>query len=127
MRLKKHRPELMRTTGNRIRSLGLRIVRLGICGTVLLLLVPGCGKKAPPVAPQTRPLSAVTDLKGTLDKGHVRLTWTHSPDNQYAKAYVVLRAQRGLSQPGCKDCPKVFQILLEKYILQYLKSLFRIP
>jgi hypothetical protein len=37
------------------------------------------------------------------------LTWTHRPDNRYANAYVVLRAQRGASQPACGDCPRVFQ------------------
>jgi hypothetical protein len=79
------------------------------CWAVLLLWVAGCGKKAPPVAPQSRPLTAVTDLKAMLDQGHVRLTWTHSPDNRYAKAYVVLRAQRELSRPECNDCPRVFQ------------------
>jgi hypothetical protein len=75
----------------------------------LLLLFAACGRKAPPVAPQPRPLAAVTDLKAMLDQQHIRLTWTHTPENRYAKSYVVLRAQRGLSQPACNDCPKVFQ------------------
>lgn len=86
-----------------------RLVRLGACGAALLLLATGCGKKAPPVAPQPRPLSAVTDLKGILNKRQFRLTWTHLPDNRYANAYVVLRAQRGAFQPACGDCPRVFQ------------------
>lgn len=90
-------------------NVGSRFFRLGVCGAALLLSVAGCGKKAPPVAPQPRPFSAVTDLKGVLDQGHVRLVWTHRPDNWYAKAYVVLRAQRGVSQPECHDCPRVFQ------------------
>jgi hypothetical protein len=90
-------------------NVGSQFFRLGVCGAALLLLAAGCGKKAPPVAPQPRPLSAVTDLKGILDQGHVRLVWTHRPDNWYVKAYVVLRAQRGLSQPVCDDCPRVFQ------------------
>ena len=86
-----------------------QIVRLVLCGAVLLVLAPGCGKKAPPVAPKPRPLTAVTDLTGVLQNEQVRLTWTHRPDNRYAKVYVVLRAQRGLSQPACGDCPRVFQ------------------
>ena len=79
-----------------------------ICA-VLLVLSAGCGKKAPPVAPQQRPLAAVADLKGELDQGHVRLTWSHSPDNWGAVAYIILRAQRELSQVDCADCPMVFQ------------------
>jgi hypothetical protein len=100
---------MMKMPGNRFRTVGSRLVRMGVCGAALLLLATGCGKKAPPVAPQPRPLSAVTDLKGTLDKAHVRLTWSHRPDNRYAENYVILRAQRGLSRPECGDCPKVFQ------------------
>jgi hypothetical protein len=90
-------------------TLGSRVLRISICGAALLLAA-GCGKKAPPVAPHPKPLAAVTDLKGALDKGQVRLTWTHRPaDNQDARNYVVLRAQRGLAQAECKDCPRVFQ------------------
>ena len=100
---------MMRLTGNRIKSVTPRLARLAVCGAVLLVLALGCGKKAPPVAPKPRPLTAVTDLKGALRDEQVRLTWTHRTDNSYAKAYVVLRAQRGLSQPACGDCPRVFQ------------------
>jgi hypothetical protein len=99
----------MKIPGDGFGNMGLRVVRLGVFGAALLLLAASCGKKAPPMAPQPRPLAAVTDLKGSLDQGHIRLTWTHSPDNRYAKAYVVLRAQRELFQPECNDCPKVFQ------------------
>jgi hypothetical protein len=92
-----------------LRSVASRFVLLGVCGAVLLVSAVGCGKKAPPVAPKPRPLTAVTDLAGVLRNEKVRLTWTHRPDNRYAKAYVVLRAQRGLSRPACGDCPRVFQ------------------
>jgi hypothetical protein len=100
---------MMRLPGKGLTNLGSRLVRLGACGAAFLMLTTGCGKKAPPVAPQSSPLSAVTDLEGILNKRQFRLTWTHRPDNRYAKAYVVLRAQRGMSQPACSDCPKVFQ------------------
>jgi hypothetical protein len=100
---------MRRFPGNGLKNTGSRLVRLGACAAALLLLAIGCGRKAPPVAPHPRPLSAVTDLKGILDGEHIRLTWTHRPDNRYAKAYVVLRAQRGVSRPECSDCPRVFQ------------------
>jgi hypothetical protein len=74
-----------------------------------VLLLTGCGKKAPPVASQQRPLAAVADLRGDLRQGNVELTWSHSPENWGASAYVVLRAQRELSQPECADCPEAFQ------------------
>ena len=90
-------------------AVGSCFIRLGVCGAVLLVLAVGCGKKAPPVAPKPRPLTAVTDLKGVLRNEQVRLTWTHRPDNRYAKFYLVLRAQWGLSRPACGDCPRVFQ------------------
>ena len=90
-------------------AVGSCFIRLGVCGAVLLVLAVGCGKKAPPVAPKPRPLTAVTDLKGVLRNEQVRLTWTHRPDNRYAKFYLVLRAQREMSRPACGDCPRVFQ------------------
>jgi hypothetical protein len=99
----------MKMPGNRVRHRWMAVAPGLVCWAALLLLFTGCGRKAPPVAPQPRPLAAVTDLKAMLDQGQVRLTWTHSPENRYAKSYVVLRAQRGLSQPECNDCPKVFQ------------------
>jgi hypothetical protein len=103
------RPQPINITGNGFRRPWLAASLCLVCWGGFLLFFTGCGKKAPPVAPQPRPLAAVTDLKAMLDQGHVRLTWTHSPENRYAKSYVVLRAQRGLSQPECSDCPKVFQ------------------
>jgi hypothetical protein len=44
-----------------------------------------------------------------MDKGVIQLTWSHEPDNGQAVAYVVLQAQRALSQPQCPGCPLVFQ------------------
>jgi hypothetical protein len=74
-----------------------------------LLVWNGCGRKAPPIVPQQRPLVAVKDLKGVLEQGIVQLTWSHNPENRSATDYVVLRAQSDLSKPPCPGCPLIFQ------------------
>ena len=76
---------------------------------VALVMLAGCGKKGPPVAPEQTPLVGVRDLHGSLNSGLVRLTWNHVPDNARAAGYIVLRAQRPLSQLECPGCPVVFQ------------------
>lgn len=73
------------------------------------VIISGCGKKAPPVAPSRQPLVGVSDLQGSLSQGNVRLTWNHSSENLRAVGYIVLRAQSSLSKPDCPDCPMVFQ------------------
>lgn len=92
--------------------------RIGTAGAIIngllvammaLMLLNGCGKKAPPVAPRQTPLAAINDLKGELHQGTVRLTWHHSPDNPRAAGYIILRAQSSLSRPECPECPLVYQ------------------
>lgn len=92
--------------------------RIGMAGTIIhawlglmlvLTLLNGCGKKAPPVAPRQPPLAAISDLKGALKQETVRLTWHHSPDNAGAAGYIILRAQSDLSRPECPECPLVYQ------------------
>ena len=78
-------------------------------GLAFLLVSNGCGRKAPPIVPQQRPLIAVKDLKGVLEQGIVQLTWRHNPENRGAVDYVVLRAQSDLSKPPCPGCPLIFQ------------------
>lgn len=73
------------------------------------MLISGCGKKGPPVAPRSLPLIQVRDLQGGLIQGTVRLIWRHVPENAGAVGYIVLRAQSSLSQPECPKCPLVFQ------------------
>ena len=93
-----------RTTAGRLVIPGLIIAV--ISG---FLLMTGCGRKAPPVAPQQNPPPAVDDLRADLEHDLVKLSWSHNPENWGATSYVVLRAQTDLSRPACPGCPLVFQ------------------
>lgn len=87
-----------------------------------LLVLYGCGKKAPPVAPRQAPLVGVNDLVGGLSSGKVRLTWTHPTGNAKAAGYIILRAQSVLSKPDCPDCPQLFQKVATVPVARSLRS-----
>jgi predicted small lipoprotein YifL len=76
---------------------------------LLLQILVGCGRKAPPTVPDQSPLVPVKDLQANLTNGKVRLTWSHLPDNVAVVGYIVLRAQSALAKPECPQCPQVFQ------------------
>ena len=78
------------------------------CAAVLMILW-ACGKKAPPVAPHEKPLTAVADLKGVIHQDSVKLSWSHDPANRDAVRYVVLLAREVISRPPCAECPLEFQ------------------
>jgi hypothetical protein len=89
-----------------------RLKRITLCVWALVLVglpITGCGKKGPPVAPHSLPLTQVNDLQGALIQDTVRLTWRHVPENADAVGYIVLRAQSAVDQPQCPKCPLVFQ------------------
>ncbi len=121
-----------RMQGKHVKPARFLVVWVGLCCAVLLVLA-GCGKKAPPVAPRQRPLVAVRDLKGALRQDFVKLTWSHNPENWTATAYVVLRTQQELALPACADCPLAFQktgsvplarsLRQEKHTLDFSQSL----
>ncbi len=86
-------------------------IHLGWLAVICMALATfaGCGKKAPPTAPDQPPMVAVTDLNGRLEQGAVTLNWHHEPNNSKAVGYVLFRAQSPAAQPDCPDCPLVFQ------------------
>jgi len=80
---------------------------------ILVFLLPGCGKKGPPVPPRQEPVPAVSDLKYGIDDNILTLTWTIPKEKEKAKSapdgFIVYRSKRPISDSDCKNCPKLFQ------------------
>jgi len=79
----------------------------------VFILLPGCGKKGPPVPPRHKPVPAVSDLKYGIDGNILTLTWTIPKEKEKAKSastgFIVYRSKRPISDSDCKNCPKLFQ------------------
>jgi len=72
----------------------------------------GCGKKAPPKPPrQEKP--PVVDLSYSLDGDNLKLTWTILEVKRKVKSglggFYVFRSKKSVSEPDCKNCPKIFK------------------
>ena len=80
---------------------------------ILVFLLPGCGKKGPPVSPRQKPVPAVSDLKHSIDGNMLTLTWTIPKGKEKVKSvpdgFIVYRSKRPISDSPCKNCPKLFQ------------------
>lgn len=80
---------------------------------IFVFLLPGCGKKAPPVPPQQKSVPAVSDLKHSIDSDMLTLTWTIPKGKEKEKTvpdgFIVYRYKRPISDSPCKNCPKLFQ------------------
>jgi len=63
---------------------------------ILVFLLPGCGKKGPPVPPSQKPVPAVSDLK-------------YSKGTTVSDGFIVYRYKRPISDSPCKNCPKLFK------------------
>ena len=80
---------------------------------ILIFLLPGCGKKGPPVPPSQKPVPAVSDLKYSIDGDILTLTWAIPTGKEKVKTapdgFIVYRYKRPISDSPCKNCPKLFQ------------------
>ncbi len=80
---------------------------------ILIFLLPGCGKKGPPVPPSQKPVPAVSDLKYSIDGDILTLTWTIPKEIEKvttaSDGFIVYRYKRPISDSPCKNCPKLFQ------------------
>jgi len=78
---------------------------------IFVFLLPGCGKKGPPVPPRLKPVPAVSDLKYSIEGNILTLTWTipKGKEKSVPDGFVVYRYKRPVSDSDCRDCPKLFQ------------------
>ncbi len=79
----------------------------------VVFVLPGCGKKGPPVPPRQKPVPSVSDLEYSIDGNMLTLTWTIPTEKENLKTafdgFIVYRYKRPISNSPCKNCPKVFQ------------------
>jgi len=78
---------------------------------ILVFLLPGCGKKAPPIPPRQKPVPAVSDLKYNIDGDILTLAWPIPKGKEKVDldGFIVYRYKRSVSDSPCKNCPKLFQ------------------
>ena len=75
----------------------------------VLLLVAGCGRKGPPVAPRLEPPAPVEDLAARSRDNRVVLSWT-VPRGAGAAPPAGFRVYRARIGPrDCEGCPLLFQ------------------
>lgn len=89
--------------------------------SILPLLVGalGCGKKGPPVAPESTTPAAIHDLRAVVAKGMVLLSWTipgeNTDDSKLAdlSGFKVFRGETTFDTPECPNCPERFRELAD--------------
>jgi hypothetical protein len=79
--------------------------------SLLFLVSAGCGVKAPPVAPDARPL-AIATFEHTLENGKLTLSWGLAPGSPTPQSYTFYRSQVSLADKPCEGCPLVFKRLM---------------
>jgi len=77
------------------------------------IFLSGCGKKAPPKPPRREKPPVVDDLSYSLDGDNLKLTWTIPEVKGNVKSglggFYVFRSKKSVSEPDCKNCPKIFK------------------
>lgn len=77
------------------------------------LVIPGCGRKAPPVSPRPEKPPLVNDLSGQMDGSTLKLAWTIPTYKEIIPAgltgFFVYCSKKPLSESECKDCPIRFK------------------
>lgn len=97
---------------------------------IFVLLVLGCGKKAPPVPPHQAKPPTINDLRASIDGGTLKLTWAIPREKgtimPSLSGFIVYRSKMLHSGPNCKNSPVLFKrvadILTEVSASGYIKK-----
>jgi hypothetical protein len=85
-------------------------VRVCLPLVLLFLLTIGCGVKAPPVPPDTRP-PVIATFNHSLENATVVLSWTLAKGSPIPQSYTFYRSRVSLADKPCEGCPLVFKRL----------------
>lgn len=92
------------------------VISLIFTGAVILII--GCGKKGPPIAPRYEMPNPATDLKGEIQGDTLTLTWTVPERSKGITGYIVYRSKTSTAEPECKTCPVLFERVMDIPILE---------
>ncbi len=112
-----------------------RMTSLWVCCLAGLFLVSamtvGCGVKKPPLAPESMPPEAITNLIYEKEGNAVTLRWSVPAEEASGSAglggFYIYQGETRLTESACKDCPVLFhrigQIGIGKlYVNESLRS-----
>ncbi len=94
-----------------LRYLNPTTVVTGLLTGALFLASAGCGVKAPPVAPNTKP-PVIATFTHTLQDDMLTLSWTLAGGGPTPQSYTLYRSRVSLADKPCAGCPLVFKRLM---------------
>lgn len=77
----------------------------------IALLLPGCGRKAPPSPPSREIPPPVTDLSWEISRKTLTLSWSipRVKSSIRLAGFKIYRSQKRLPDSDCPDCPGIFK------------------
>lgn len=84
----------------------------------ILLMITGCGKKGPPIAPRIEPPASVNDLHGSAEEDILLLTWTIPERSSGVEGFIVYRSRTPVSEPECTTCPVLYERVIDIPLLE---------
>lgn len=99
-------------------KIGARRALLAGLSLLLLVALPACGRKGPPVPPGTVEPAAVKDLRHEIDGNTLTLRWKVPRPSSERGAQPVARARiyrskQAAAEGACDGCPLMFSLVKE--------------